>query len=312
MKKLTKDQQVRFDDYRRSNKTRRPKLLEKWGFSSEESYYESVGFTGRTNKSKGSAPSPAVPATKPEKTKRSATRVEDDLHPPMDYVIAFDTTGSMGSYIASVRAHVKDLVLEMFRNSPNLRIKIVAFGDYCDMNVNAKNGFGKAYQTIELTNDVEKLVEFVKNAENTSGGDEDEFYELVIKKINEETDWRPDARKAVLFIADYEPHKKGYSFGKVVQNNQIEWENEARKAAAMGIQYDTLRIIDSMRWYQKLSEITGGVSLPFKSSGKISHIAEASVYARTSKSAMSKKIAEAEASGDTELVGALKSFSTLK
>lgn len=43
------------------------------------------------------------------------------------------------------------------------------------------------------------------SVENTYGGDSDEFYELVIKKIVEETNWREGSIKAVLLIADASP-----------------------------------------------------------------------------------------------------------
>lgn len=66
-----------------------------------------------------------------------------------------------------------------------MRIGIVAFGDYCDMP--SKDRFGKAYQVCELTDNENRLIEFITKAQSTSGGDSDEFYELVIKKIVEET-----------------------------------------------------------------------------------------------------------------------------
>ena len=49
----------------------------------------------------------------------------------LDMVIAFDTTGSMAAYIE------------------DLRLGIVAFGDYCDMA--NRETFGDAYQCIPLT-----------------------------------------------------------------------------------------------------------------------------------------------------------------
>lgn len=100
-------------------------------------------------------------------------------------VIAFDTTGSMASYIDAVKEHVKELIPKLFKQNPDLRIGIVAFGDYCDMP--SKDRFGKAYQVCELTDNENRLIEFITKAQNTSGGDGDEFYELVIKKIVEET-----------------------------------------------------------------------------------------------------------------------------
>ena len=115
-------------------------------------------------------------------------------------VIAFDTTGSMSSYIGAVKEHVKELVPKPFKQNPDLRIGIVAFGDYCDMP--SKDEFGKAYQVCGLTDNGNKLIEFITNAKNTNGGDGDGFYELVIKKITEETNWREGSTKAVLLIAD--------------------------------------------------------------------------------------------------------------
>lgn len=47
----------------------------------------------------------------------------------------------------------------------------------------SKDRFGKAYQVCELTDNENRLIEFITKAQNTSGGDGDEFYELVIKKI---------------------------------------------------------------------------------------------------------------------------------
>lgn len=158
-----------------------------------------------------------------------------------------------------------------------MRIGIVAFGDYCDMS--SKDMFGRAYQVCELTNDENKLIELITNAQDTSGGDGDEFYELVIKKIVEETNWREGSTKAVLLIADAEPHKVGYSYRDRVVDNQIDWREEAKKAAKKGIKFDTLTI-DETEWYKELSSITNGVSAPFSTSSKTSQLVEAAALAR--------------------------------
>lgn len=200
----------------------------------------------------------------------------------LDMVIAFDTTGSMSSYIGAVKDHVTELVPKLFKTNPNLRLGIVAFGDYCDMP--SKDVFGRAYQVLNLTNDEEKVINFVKNAKNTRGGDGDEFYELVIKKIVEETDWREGSTKAVLLIADANPHKVGYSYIDRVNNNQIDWKEEAKKAAKKGIKFDTLTIT-AHAWYKELSSMTNGISAPFKSSGKTSQLVEAAAMSRGGKMA---------------------------
>ena len=195
----------------------------------------------------------------------------------LDMVIAFDTTGSMTRYINAVKEHVKELVPKLFKQNPDLRIGVVAFGDYCDMP--GKDEFGKAYQVCELTDNENRLIEFITKAQNTSGGDGDEFYELVIKKIVEETNWREGSTKAVLLIADANPHNVGYSYSDRVVNNQIDWREEAKKAAEKGIKFDTLTI-DKIDWYKKLSNITNGVSAPFSTSSKTSYLVEAAALAR--------------------------------
>ena len=208
------------------------------------------------------------------KVKESTTTSSDGR---LDMVIAFDTTGSMRSYIDAVKEHVKVLIPKLFKQNPDLRIGIVAFGDYCDMP--SKDRFGKAYQVCELTDNENRLIEFITKAQNTSGGDGDEFYELVIKKIVEETNWREGSTKAVLLIADAEPHRVGYSYSNRVVNNQIDWREEAKKAAEKGIKFDTLTI-NKTGWYKELSSTTNGVSAPFSTSSKTSQLVEAAALAR--------------------------------
>lgn len=197
----------------------------------------------------------------------------------LDMVIAFDTTGSMSAYINAVKNHVKELVPKLFGSNPDLRIGIVAFGDYCDMK--SKDNFGKAYQVLDLTNDENEIIKFINEAQNTSGGDGDEFYELVIKKITEETAWREGSTKAVLLIADAAPHKVGYSYRSIVSNAQIDWREEAKKASKLGIKFDTMTI-DPMyvEWYKELSAMTNGISVPFNNSGKTSQVIEAAALSR--------------------------------
>lgn len=234
--------------------------------------------------------------------KKEAPKVgEKSVDGMLDMVIAFDTTGSMSSYIKAVRRHVIDLIPKLFAANPKLKVSIVAFGDYCDMH--SKSDFGDAYQVIDLTDNENKLIEFVKKARKTSGGDGDEFYELVIKKIIEETSWREGSTKSVLLIADASPHGIGYSFGDIVINNQIDWREEAKKAAANGIKIDTMQCSNS-RWYKELSEMTNGINLPFKTDSKTSQVIEAASYARGGESTrglFKVTMDSALASGDTEL-----------
>lgn len=240
------------------------------------------------------------------KTVKSDSPVVDGM---LDMVIAFDTTGSMSSYIDAVKKHVTELIPKLFSTNPDLRIGIVAFGDYCDMP--SKNVFGEAYQVLDLTNDEDRIIKFVRDAQNTSGGDGPEFYELVIKKITEETSWREGSTKAVLLIADAGPHTVGYSYSDRVINNQIDWREEAKKAAEKGIKFDTLTITVE-KWYKELSEMTNGISAPFKSSSKTSQLVEAAALARggeKTRGLYKATMDSFEASGDTEMTAVYAAYS---
>lgn len=203
----------------------------------------------------------------------------------LDMVIAFDTTGSMAQYIGAVRKEVATLIPQLFEDNDDLRLGIVAFGDYCDM-TNAQV-FGDAYQCIEPTNNENALVKFVMESKDTSGGDGDEFYELVLKKIVEETPWREGSTRSILLIADANPHKLGYTYENFVVGNEIDWRVEAQKAANRKIKIDTVTISNAS-WYRELSAMTNGISVPFHSGEKTADLVKASVWARGSAKSRSK------------------------
>lgn len=286
--------------FKRSNKERRAKLAQKAGYETPEEYkiYLENEIAGV----------PAKKTTKKVPAKKEL--VKKDAESFTDMVFAFDTTGSMSDYINAVKKHVKELIPTLLKQNPNLKISVVAFGDYCDMERKAKDGFGKAYQVIGLTNDENALINFVVNAKDTGGGDGDEFYELVIKKITEETEWRDGSSKSVVLIGDADPHRPGYIYDGVKYN--IDWEQEAQKAAIKGVVFDTLRI-HSNSWYQKLSQITNGVCLPFSNSSKTSQVLEATSLARggaTTKDAFFTKSMSAEVKNDAELDAVYSMYKT--
>lgn len=196
----------------------------------------------------------------------------------LDMVIAFDTTGSMAAYIEDVRHQVAEMIPRIFKDNENLRLGIVAFGDYCDME--NRDSFGDAYQCIPLTDNENDIIKFVKESKDTSGGDGDEFYKLVLKKIIDESPWREDSSKAIMLIADADPHEVGYTYRDYVVDNQIDWRIEAKKAADMKIKIDTVSIC-GRPWYKELSAMTNGISVPFKSSGKTGTMIETATTARS-------------------------------
>ena len=247
-----------------------------------------------------------------EEVKAVETKEKDSLNKVapkdigvLDMVIAFDTTGSMAAYIDAVRKEVADLVPRLFKDNENLRLGIVAFGDYCDM-VSATE-FGDAYQCLMPTDNENDIIKFIRESHDTNGGDGDEFYELVIKKIVEETPWRDDATKAILLISDAEPHPLGYTYEDFVVGNQIDWRKEAQKAASKMIKIDTVTITDAP-WYKELSRMTNGVSVPFESGHKTARLVEAATMSRGSVTSRMKCDMLAEECKDEELAAVYHSY----
>lgn len=223
-----------------------------------------------------------------------------------DMIIAFDTTGSMSAYIDAIRSEVAILIPQLFAGNENLRLGIIAFGDYCD--IESCESFGKAFQRIQPTSSISALINFVRTSKDTGGGDGDEFYELVIRKIVDETPWRPNSHRSVLLIADAEPHPLGYSYGRYVINSTIDWRKEAQKAVERHIKFDTVAI-NNLKWMRELSRITSGISTPFRTSAKTGHLIRAAVLSRGTATARASFDANQKACAkDTELREVYKAY----
>lgn len=245
-------------------------------------------------------------AEKEEKKEKDALgKVAPKAIGVLDMVIAFDTTGSMAAYIDAVRREVSELIPRLFKDNDNLRLGIVAFGDYCDMN--SATDFGDAYQCLMPTDNENDIIKFIRESRDTSGGDGDEFYELVIKKIVEETPWRKDATKAILLISDANPHPLGYTYKDHVVGNQIDWRKEAEKAAFMKIKIDTVTITDEP-WYKELSKMTNGISVPFESGYKTARLVEAATMSRGSMASRMKFDKMAISCADEEMSAVFNSY----
>lgn len=245
-------------------------------------------------------------AEKEEKKEKDALgKVAPKAIGVFDMVIAFDTTGSMAAYIDAVRREVSELIPRLFKDNDNLRLGIVAFGDYCDMN--SATDFGDAYQCLMPTDNENDIIKFIRESRDTSGGDGDEFYELVIKKIVEETPWRKDATKAILLISDANPHPLGYTYKDHVVGNQIDWRKEAEKAAFMKIKIDTVTITDEP-WYKELSKMTNGISVPFESGYKTARLVEAATMSRGSMASRMKFDKMARSCADEEMSAVFNSY----
>jgi len=193
----------------------------------------------------------------------------------IDIVIGFDTTGSMSPVISETRRKIKEVTTRLFTDIPDLRLGIVAFGDYCDM--------PKDYFQLNLTNNKNDIIEFINKNHQTGGGDGDEYYELVIKKVREEFNWNKDAKKIFILIGDAEPHKVGYKYNNITYN--IDWKEEATLSIEQGITIYGIQALgykSSKYFYEEISRKTNGTKLDLAQFQHINQYLQAIIYKNTS------------------------------
>jgi hypothetical protein len=153
----------------------------------------------------------------------NTVNITENVSKATEVAISYDTTGSMSPAIANVRKHIEKTCEELFQDIPNLRIGLIAHGDYCDGD--------NCMRVLPLTNDRAKIFEFIRSAPNTGGGDADECYELVLREAKG-LGWTPGGSgKAFVMIGDAAPHAPDYAANK----DQIDWRVELSALKEMGI-----------------------------------------------------------------------------
>ena len=88
---MNKTREQLIKDFKKANAARKLKMALKNGFKTSEEYLNSL--------------------LKKSKTK---VKVSKKTNNKLDYVVAFDSTGSMNAYINDVKKHVENLIPELF------------------------------------------------------------------------------------------------------------------------------------------------------------------------------------------------------
>ena len=166
-----------------------------------------------------------------------------------DIVISFDTTGSMYPCISEVKRNITSMTERLFCEIPNLRIAIIAHGDYCDKD--------KVITQLDFTNNKHDIKKFIDDAPSTSGGDYPECYELVLRNTKY-LSWSSDATmKSLILIGDAPPHEKNENPEK------IDWRLEAESLKNRNIQVFSVQCLnrgdnEAFNFYSEVAEITNG------------------------------------------------------
>ena len=119
----------------------------------------------------------------------------------------------MAAYIGAVRQEVADLIPACSRTTDLRFIAPSATTAISMLRSSARPISASCPPTTERTGPLHQGVQ------DTSGGDGDEFYELVIKKIVGKP-WREGSSRTILLIADAEPHELGYTYENIIKGTR--------------------------------------------------------------------------------------------
>lgn len=191
----------------------------------------------------------------------------------IDVCISFDTTGSMYPCLTQVRRSIKEVVNKLFKDIPNLRISIIAHGDYCDV------GNPYVITVKDFSNDENELIDFINNVKPTYGGDAPECYELVLNQSRTNLSWQSGTAKVLILIGDDIPHGPSYP-GNV---NKIDWRNELGLLLECGINVYGIHAMPGIRkhskaFYEEIAEKTGGFYLTLDQFSNITDLIMAICY----------------------------------
>jgi hypothetical protein len=140
----------------------------------------------------------------------------------IEIAFSFDTTGSMTQCLDEVRGRVGDMIQRLQADIPNIRIAVIAHGDYCDADI-------YVIKWIDFGASLPEMSDFVKNTTGTAGGDFDECYELAMARARTELSWTPGSQRSLVMIGDATPHPPSYYNSR---DEKLDWKEEASKLAA--------------------------------------------------------------------------------
>ncbi|GAA5820862.1 hypothetical protein JCM3770_007273 [Rhodotorula araucariae] len=197
----------------------------------------------------------------------------------LDLVFILDCTGSMGSYIASATKNI-ELICENIVHSGSLpsadclRIGLIAYRDYPPQD----NSY--ITKSFPFTSSVPTMKEQLKSLYASGGGDGPEGVTAGIKAAME-LDWRADAAKMCVLIADAPCHGIG-EYGDGFPQGGPDGEDPlilARQMAAAGIPLFVVACEPALSgyqfgldWFRALTVITSALLVPLTTASLLSHV----------------------------------------
>ncbi|OSD07394.1 vWA-like protein [Trametes coccinea BRFM310] len=229
------------------------------------------------------ASTPALqPAFEPQPP--MAPPVLDDNRKMLDLVFVQDCTGSQGSYIASATKNIEEICNHIYESGKlqareDLRIGLIAYRDHPpqDHTYVTKN-FG-------FSSDVSEVHKNLSSLYASGGGDGPEAVTAALAEALQ-MDWRPNASKMVVLIADAPPHGIG-EYGDGFDEGSPDGNDPLQIARTMAQQGITLFFVAcepalsgysyATDFYQAITNITSGLMLPLTTADLLTHAIVGSV-----------------------------------
>jgi hypothetical protein len=204
----------------------------------------------------------------------------------IDVLISFDTTGSMYPCLTQVRREVATLVKRMFDEIPEIRIGVIAHGDYCDAPGSGYYGRdGYVTKMLDLTKDEKAITKFVRTVGPTGGGDQPECYELVLHEARTLVDWKSGHNKVLVLIGDDVPHPPHYR----ENTKNIDWRNELGLLLEANINVYAVQALGrrhATSFYKEVASKTGGFHLELDQFAHIGDMIKAICYKQQSEESL--------------------------
>jgi len=222
----------------------------------------------------------------------------------VDICMTFDTTGSMSQCLASLRRRMENTVDRMFRGVPDLRMAILAHGDYCDA------GSTYVVRGIDFSESPGEVCNFIRSVGPTDGGDRPECYEYVLRQARS-LNWKAGSTKVLVMIGDDVPHEPTYR----LNTGRIDWRNELLMLVEGGIHVYGVHAMPgirqhSRRFYEEIARVTGGFYLTLDQFRDVNDLLLAVCLQQTDEGTLARFRDEVTRAGDMSR-GMAQVFSTL-
>jgi len=207
----------------------------------------------------------------------------------IEVLFSFDTTGSMYPCLTQVRREIKETVNRLFKDVPSIKIGVIAHGDYCDA--------GSSYVTksFDLSTDKAAICNFITKVEPTGGGDAAECYELVLHQARTFS-WSAGKKKVLVLVGDDVPHGKN----EAQNTKKLDWRNELKLLLEAGINVYGVQALNrthATKFYEAISEETGGFHLELDQFANITDLIMAVAYKQQGDEHLQKFEVEVEKEG---------------